>query len=584
MNRKERRRLKKLSQQTHGTGTQRAPPGIGQVWPSYATNGETPYGGSGADAPTPALLQQAFSFHQAGRLREALGLYQHVLTAQPNHPDALNLGGVAAFELGDGDRAVKLVQAAIACKPDHVDAHNNLGNMLKALGRLDEAETAYRRALEIEPDYADAHYNLGILLEALGRLDEAEAAYRRALEIKPDFAEAHFNLGNVLPALGKLDEAATAYRRALEISPDHAGAHNNLGNALKELGKFDEAEGAYRRALEIKPNHADAHYNLGIVLQELGKLDDAIAAYHSALDIKPDYVGVHVNLGIVLQELGKLDEAVAAFERAIAIEPDYAQAHANLGDVLLERGDPRAAVEVCDAYLKAHPGDRCVLAFKVFALQELGERDAARSLADFDRLVRATRFEAPPSFASLADFNAALVRHVCAHPTLVFAPTSHATRLGKHTGELLVEPKGPIAVLDGMIRGAVEVYQRSPAADPPDPFLAKPPQRWRLSGWGVVLEAQGHQIPHIHPSAWLSGVYYVKLPDIVGMPGQRQAGWIEFGRPPEHLHCTVEPDVRAVQPEEGLMLLFPSYFYHRTVPFKTAGTRISIAFDVLPED
>ena len=550
MNRKERRRLKKLSQQTHGTGTHRAPPGIGQVWPSYATNGDTPYGGSGANAPTPALLQQAFSFHQAGRLQEALGLYQRVLTAQPNHPDALNLSGVATFQLGDGDRAVKLVQAAIAFKPDHVDAHNNLGNMLKALGRLDEAETAYRRALEIKPDYA----------------------------------EAHFNLGNVLPALGKLDEAATAYRRALEISPDHADAHNNLGNALKELGKFDEAEGAYRRALEIKPNHADAHYNLGIVLQELGKLDDATAAYHSALDIKPDYVGVHVNLGIVLQELGKPDEAVAAFERAIAIEPDYAQAYANLGDVLLERGDPRAAVEVCDAYLKAHPGDRCVLAFKVFALQELGERDAARLLADFDRLARPTHFEAPAGFASLADFNAALARHVCAHPTLVFAPTSHATRLGKHTGELLVEPKGPIAVLDGMIRGAVEVYQPSPPADPPDPFLANPPQRWRLSGWGVVLEAQGHQIPHIHPSAWLSGDYYVKLPDIVGMPGQRQAGWIEFGRPPEHLHCTVEPDVRAVQPEEGLMLLFPSYFYHRTVPFKTAETRISIAFDVVPED
>ncbi len=511
-------------------------------------------------------------------------MYQHVLTAQPNHPDALNLSGVATFQLGDANRAVKLLQAAIALKPDYVDAHNNLGNVLKALGMLDEAEAAYRRALEIKPDYADSHYNLGILLEASGKLDQAEAAYRRALELKPDFAEAHFNLGNVLPALGKLDEAETSYRRALKIRPDYADAHNNLGNALKELGKFEQAEAAYRRALEIKPDNADAHYNLGIVLQELSNHDDAIAAYHSTLDIKPDHVGAHVNLGIVLQELGKLDDAVAAYQRAIAIEPDYAQAHANLGDVLLERGDPRAAVEVCDAYLKAHPGDRSVLAFKVFALQELGERSAARFLGDYDRLIRPTYFKAPPGFASLADFNAALARDICAHPTLVFAPTSHATRLGKHTGEILVEPKGPIAVLEGMIRDSVEGYQRSLPADLPDPFLANPPQRWRLSGWGVVMEAQGHQIPHIHPSAWLSGVYYVQLPDIVSMPGQRQAGWIEFGRPPEHIHCTVEPDVKAVQPEEGLMLSFPSYFYHRTVPFKTAGKRISIAFDVLPED
>ncbi len=68
------------------------------------------------------------------------------------------------------------------------------------------------------------------------------------------------------------------------------------------------------------------------------------------------------------------------------------------------------------------------------------------------------------------------------------------------------------------------------------------------------------------------------------MPGQGEAGWIEFGRPRSDIHCTVEPEVRALQPKEGLMVLFPSYFYHRTVPFEAAEERISIAFDVLAED
>jgi tetratricopeptide (TPR) repeat protein len=31
------------------------------------------------------------------------------------------------------------------------------------------------------------------------------------------------------------------------------------------------------------------------------------------------------------------------------------------------------------------------------------------------------------------------------------------------------------------------------------------------------------------------------------------------------------------------MYLFPSYFYHRTIPFESDGQRISIAFDILPE-
>jgi uncharacterized protein (TIGR02466 family) len=136
--------------------------------------------------------------------------------------------------------------------------------------------------------------------------------------------------------------------------------------------------------------------------------------------------------------------------------------------------------------------------------------------------------------------------------------------------------------LENQIREAVEDYRRSRPVDASHPFLAHPPQRLGITAWGVVLGAQGHQVPHIHPSAWLSGVYYVRVPDVVNAPEQRPAGWIEFGRAPEHFHCQVEPAVRLFQPKEGLMLLFPSYFYHRTIPFANEDTRISIAFDVSP--
>lgn len=41
--------------------------------------------------------------------------------------------------------------------------------------------------------------------------------------------------------------------------------------------------------------------------------------------------------------------------------------------------------------------------------------------------------------------------------------------------------------------------------------------------------------------------------------------------------------MRAYRPREGLLLLFPSYVYHRTLPFESSETRISIAVDVIPE-
>ena len=32
----------------------------------------------------------------------------------------------------------------------------------------------------------------------------------------------------------------------------------------------------------------------------------------------------------------------------------------------------------------------------------------------------------------------------------------------------------------------------------------------------------------------------------------------------------------------GRLVLFPSWFWHRTLPFAQAGERISVAFDVMP--
>ncbi len=50
------------------------------------------------------------------------------------------------------------------------------------------------------------------------------------------------------------------------------------------------------------------------------------------------------------------------------------------------------------------------------------------------------------------------------------------------------------------------------------------------------------------------------------------------------LQRAIAPEVRFYRPEEGLMFLFPSYFYHRTVPFESEQQRVSVAFDILRDD
>lgn len=557
MNRQERRRLSKQSRRTANVGT--------------------------ATTSVADVMRQAFTFLQGGYPQESVRLYREVLADDPEHAEALNLCAIAHFQSGESAQAIQSLEKSISVKPTYVEAYNNLGNIYRALGNFEEAQSVYAKALVIDPSYFDAHFNQGILFEELGRLTDAADAYWHAHELNLDFLPVLFRLGNVLKTQGNLVEALKVYQQSITKDPSYTDAHINLGNVLHELGKPSDAVASYRRALALDSDHIDAHYNLGIALQEEDKLIEAVAAYQQVLELDSKHVAAQNNLGYALQKLGRLDDAVTAFRQAINIDPHHAQTHVNLGDALLESGKPETAIALCDEYLLQHSGNTAVLAFRAVALGELNDRKSVDYLLDYDRFMQLRRLQTPTAgYASLDDFNTALSHYVSSHTTLVSAPVSHATRLGRHSGELLGQSQGPIAVLEEAIQAAVKAYICALPADVKHPFVASQPNNFDLTAWGVVLRSKGHQLPHIHPSAWLSGVYYVQVPKILSQPGNGQDGWIEFGRAPAHFHCASEPVVKLIQPEEGLMLLFPSYFYHGTVPLSGDEQRISIAFDILP--
>jgi uncharacterized protein (TIGR02466 family) len=423
-------------------------------------------------------------------------------------------------------------------------------------GHRDEAAQLCRQILALVPKLPDVLALAGRIAMDGGKAAEAVAFYEAAVASKRDFAEAHYNLGNALMQLGRTAAAAEAYRRAAKHRPDLVPIHNNLGNALQAQQRWEEAAQAYRRALALAPNTAELERNLGIVL------DGA----------------------------GRPDEAAAAYRRAIALKPDWSLAYSSLANLLLEQRQPEALVALCNTWLAACPGTIEAMGLKSVALDQQGDRAGARYLVDLDRFVRIVDFTSPPAGCpDMRAFNAALARHALEHPTLALPPDAsphyHCPTL-RITDEFLAEPKGPAAALEQMMQQATSDYLAglSSAADAGHPLLAKPPRQWRLTSWAAVLDRQGNLLPHIHYDGYVSGVYYCQLPEIIDDPMQRQAGWFELGRLPDRFRAAAAPEVRAIQPREGRMILFPSYFYHRTIPFAASQTRISIAFDAMPVD
>lgn len=350
--------------------------------------------------------------------------------------------------------------------------------------------------------------------------------------------------------------------------------------ALHHAGKLEPAGRLYRRLLGLHGDHPTALIGLGMIEYQRKRFPRAIDLLERAAGVAGDDPGLAMNLGAVYEAAGRLEQAARSYARAISLAPRYADPYYNLGALYLRLRQPERAIAVFDACMAAIGREFHALAYKAHALRDAGRFDEAGYLLDYDRYVRTYEFPVPQGYADLAAFNAALAAHVASHPTL--RANVMSTMRGKHTGELLREPKGPMAAMERCIEQAIVWYREQLPDDPGHPAVRWAPKAWKLTSWGVVMQDGGHERSHIHPRGWLSGVFYVELPDLIDDPARGHEGWLQFGRPTPELQAVSEPVTRDYQPRYGGIVLFPSYFYHGTIPFRSRQRRICIAFDVEP--
>jgi predicted O-linked N-acetylglucosamine transferase (SPINDLY family) len=324
-----------------------------------------------------SALQMAAAHFQAGRLAEADDACRQILQLSPNHPDALHMQGMIAYQIGMHDVAAILLGSVVEIAPNFADGHNNLGVVFMAQGSLDEAVASFRKAVSLQPEHPNAHYNLGNALKEQGKLAEAVASYRQAVRHTPNYAQLHSNLGDTLQSQGRLDEAIASYRQAIGLNPGLVEVHYNLGDALREQGQLDEAVACYRRAIELKPDFAEAYNNLANVLKNQDRLNEATDASRQAISIKPDFAEAHSNLGAILQKQDRLEEALAHYRQAISIKPDFAEAYSNQGDALHALGRQDEAVASCRRALEIRPDSAETYNILGNALRELGRLDEA---------------------------------------------------------------------------------------------------------------------------------------------------------------------------------------------------------------
>lgn len=424
-----------------------------------------------------------------------------------------------------------------------------------------------------------------VRMQSSGRLQEAAQLCERALAMHPEHIDAMNVLAQVLQQAGQHGHSEQILRRALQRSPNHATSYVNITSVLNAQGKFQEAVALSEEGLRRFPDNKLLVNNLAVNLDAAGRYDEALALLQRRIKASPRHAGGHYHLGILYRKLNRIEEAVSHFREAAKLDPRNIQALTASADCFLRLAKPADALAPLDAALRLHPYHVRALALKTVALAGAGRTEEERCLADPHRLVQAVHFSdlgcGPDEVRTL---NARLSAFASSHPSMRIDPPENATYNGAHSGNLAGEPDPALMRLRELISHALKKRRETLSAeDVAHPFRRALPPAFALHLWSVQLSAGGNMTPHIHTDGWLSGVYYVDVPEIVNDPAASQAGWIRFGVPlPEHATANA-PAARAVKPEPGLMLTFPSYLWHATVPLPAqTRSRLCYSYDLQP--
>jgi len=275
-----------------------------------------------------SLGSLALAYHAAGRLPEAIALFERIRDARtakfgPDHPDTL---------------------ATL----------NNLAGAYKAAGRLPEAIALFERVRETEftkfspdhPDTLSTLNNLALAYQDAGKLPEATALFERVRDAQiaslgPDHPDALTTLNNLAQAYWstkQLDKSVPLFedvlkRQEAKLGRQHPNTQNtgaNLGVNYKDAGRLKEAipllEEAHQSAKRF-PAHRwvgnqliDAYMKAGVSAKLADLLQERLGEARKALPKdSPQLAGELAQIGVSLLQQKKWNEAEPLMRECLAI-------------------------------------------------------------------------------------------------------------------------------------------------------------------------------------------------------------------------------------------------------------------------
>ena len=386
------------------------------------------------------------------------------------------------------------------------------------------------------------------------KLSEAENLYREILKFSPRNPVVSVLLAKLCLREGRVSGIWRLLSDVISKHPDYMQAYNVAGDYHSQMGDEKRAKLAYRKSLLLQPAQSAPFVSIANMMQ------------HPTSKLKKDE-----------------DAILVRYRRALISQPRSTAAINNVAAMQLKMRNPEAALDTLAASEEITFNNVRSVAYKTIALLGVNRIAEANALIGFGTLIRAQTIDLRGTNYDIATFNNELRSALLDHPNFTsdWNPQKRAIRGGAIIPRLFDHQASILELFKTALITSINKYISTLPDDPSHPYLSLKPKEYGLDIWANFLSPADHQSGHIHNQGWMSGVYYVTIPP-KNDAQESFEGCIEFNRPGYGLPALGDKKnyIRSVEPHSGMIIMFPSYVWHGTVPFSTGGDRVSIAFDL----
>ena len=534
-------------------------------------------------APPEIIGALADLLGKAGRHDAALVQWDRLVALQPGAADAHLNRAVTAANAGRHERAIEAAVEGLKRFPGHARLLATRAMALKNAGQIKQSIAAFALAVAADPNRALTRHNQAVALRASSRFDEACEAFAASERLGMKGVRFHANWAAAALQAGGIDEARRLYAAALAESPEDPESIDALTRLHIEYRTGEDPFAHHAALAKIKGGDPDVWINWANALALNRYYPQAEEVAAEGLARHPDNFILPIVQAFSRGIAGDAAGPTAELEAMYRQDPKQDLLWGTLSQLALRAGRPELAVETARRLIDKDPHYQSAWSILSIAWRLLDD-PREHWLCDYDRLVMQVDVPAPDGSTGPADYAGVVAATLRPLHAARDAPGDQSLRDGTQTsGPLFDNPDEAIQRFRVAVSEAAARAVSLLPDDPDHPFLSRKAMTFKFSGsWSVRLRAGGgHHVPHFHSKGWMSSAYYAHLPT-PGPDASPHQGWIEFGRSPPVFNLDLEPR-RIVEPKEGLLVLFPSYLWHGTVPFG-AGERLTAAFDYQPAD